>query len=303
MSTDTADHGHGRRRSDLPGAEPAVRDDAFAARDGSAPLSPAQVRTRSGDGVTTPGDAPRTREDDIDDGTPEGAGESDASEADETDDPATTPIAVAAPASSRRRGDGSARDNRHHPRRRRTDGPPDLEPPPTRKRGRAGWIAATVVFMLLFGGATALDWYLWNTTEEWEARSEALTEINYDLGARLSSEQQTTMQLASEIDLLTQQLATSNQKVTALSAEKASAVDESAFYLQQIDALEGTVSSAAGVANALHRCVDGQQELITYLQDAESYDPDELAAFSSSVRALCAEAERANERLQTALAE
>ncbi|WP_062134550.1 hypothetical protein [Demequina aestuarii] len=317
MSTDTDDYGHGRRRSDRAGAEPAVdegvRPDANPAHvdDASTPLLPEQIRTRS-DGpapASAPSHTGRGDAGDADDGTPEGEDESDASEADEIDDPASTPIpppvspATRSRSRGRRRVDGGVREVAIAQRRRRSDGLVDREPAPGRTPGRRGWIAATIVFMLLFGGAAALDWYLWNTSDEWEERAGVLTDVNYDLGARLSSEQQTTLQLTSEIDLLTQQLATSNQKVTDLSSEKASAVDESAVYQQEIDALETSVSSAAGVANALHRCVDGQQELVTYLRDAENYDPEELAAFSDSVRELCAEAEGANDRLQEALNE
>lgn len=170
-----------------------------------------------------------------------------------------------------------------------------------RQRSRAGWIAATFIFMLLFGSAAFLDWYLWNTTQEWQDHSRHLTEANYDLGARLSAEQQATLQLNSEIDLLTQQLATSNQTVIALSADKAGAVDQSALRQQEIEALEDNLDSAGSVANALHRCVDQQQQLAEYLRDSENYEPEDLEDFSSGVSTLCTAAELANDRLQEAL--
>ena len=187
-------------------------------------------------------------------------------------------------------------------RRRRTD-PPFEEPRRTRerRRGRAGWIAATFIFFLLFGSAATLDWYLWNTAAQWEQRANQLTEANYDLGARLSAEQQTTMQLNSEMDLLTQQLATSNQTVTDLSAEKAGAVDQSAIHLQEIEALEDNLTTAGSIANALHRCIDEQQQLENYLRDSENYEPEDLQDFSASVNDLCTRAEQANERLQSSL--
>ncbi|MFW7415807.1 hypothetical protein [Demequina sp. SO4-18] len=331
MSTDTADYSHARRRSDRAGEASAASDDVTT--EPEAPANPSEAPAPASAASPEPHQdstehyheagrddlaADESAIDDStidDDGSPDGDDESDASEADEIDDPATTPIPVpqAPEGRGRRRSDRIARHDARGHVRRRTDEPRARAPydydrdreivDPPRTRGRAGWIAATIVFVMLFGGAAALDYYLWNTAEEWETRAEMLTEANYDLGARLSGEQQTTMQLASEIDLLTQQLATSNQKVTDLSSEKANAVDESAFYLQQIDALEGDVSSASGVANALHRCVDGQQELVTYLRDAENYEPEELEDFSESVRELCAEAEAANDRLQNALSE
>lgn len=170
-----------------------------------------------------------------------------------------------------------------------------------RRRGRAGWIAATFIFFLLFGSAATLDWYLWDRAQEWEEHSHKLTEVNYDLGSRLASEQQTTMQLNSEIDLLTQQLATSNQTVTALSAEKAGAVDQTALHQQEIESLRDTLVSAGSVANSLHRCVDEQQQLAEVLRDSENYEPEDLENFSDSVSTLCDAAEQANERLQEAL--
>lgn len=187
-------------------------------------------------------------------------------------------------------GDGTSR---YEPRRktRRRD----------RRRGRASWITATFIFVLLFGSAGFLDWYLWNTTQEWQEHATELTEANYELGAQLSAEKQTILQLNSEIDLLTQQLATSNQTVIALSADKAGAVDQSALRQQEIEALEGTLVSAGSVANSLHRCIDEQQQLAEYLRDAENYEPEDLESLSAGVDELCSSAERANDRLQEAL--
>lgn len=170
-----------------------------------------------------------------------------------------------------------------------------------RRRARAGWIAATFIFFLLFGSAATLDWYLWNTTQQWQEHAGKLTEVNYDLGAQLANEQQTTMQLNSEIDLLTQQLATSNQTVTELSAEKAGAVDQSTIRQQEIEALEESLTSAGSVANSLHRCIDELHLLTEYLRDAENYEPEDLENFTATVNELCSSAEQANERLQEAL--
>ena len=300
MSTETAeDHGFARRRTDRATAEPAVADPAEATDDvapsaASAPsaATPPTASSVAPSAASAPGDYD-------DDDALDTDGESDASEADEADPPEPSPALVEPGLTDPERVAGAVRDDGRPHRRRRDDDERDLAPAP--RRGRAGWIAAVVVLVLLLAGAATLDWYLWRTSNEWEARSEALTAINYDLGGRLSAEQQTTMQLSNEIDLLTQQLATSNQKVTDLSAEKASAVDESAYYLQEIDALEQNVESAAGTASALQRCVDGQQELVTYLQDAELYDPEDLEAFRTSVDELCTQAEEANVRLQDSL--
>jgi chromosome segregation ATPase len=156
---------------------------------------------------------------------------------------------------------------------------------------------------LLLVVSVLLNRHLWMTTDDWEARSVALTDVNYELGEQLSREQQTTTQLESEIDLLSQQLATSNQRVVDLSASKASAEDESEYATQQIDQLTTSLSNASGVANALHRCVDGQQQLVTYLETPDNYEPEELADYAESVDQLCNAAERSSEQLREALAE
>ncbi|WP_084040246.1 hypothetical protein [Demequina sp. NBRC 110053] len=247
----------------------------------------------------------------LDDGTPESDAdpESDASEADE-DEPA--PAALVEHSAS-----GSVDEDGAPHRRRRSDPPPavfnyaddeherrrDHRRERPRRRGRAGWIATSIVLLLLLGVSVALNWHLWNTTEAWEARADELTTVNYDLGAQLSSEQATTMGLESEIELLSQQLATSNQRVLDLSAESQSAIDESTFASQQIDLLEGHLTTATSTATSLQRCVDGQQQLTQYLKTPDDYDPQELAAFEKSVSELCATAEQNQQRMLAELTE
>lgn len=254
---------------------------------------------------------------DEDDGTPESDAdpESDASEADELDDPAQddSPSTAIAAEDEHDATGAIARDGTPH-RRRRSDPPPvvfnyaDAEREPVRRRrrrsrGRAGWIVTTVLLLGLLGGAIALNWHQWETTEQWTARSDELTQINYDLGTQLAEEKATTAQLEGEIDLLSQQLATSNQRVIDLSAAKAGAEDASEFAQQQINQLTEDLTTAASVATALNRCVDGQQQLAEYLRTPDNYEPEELAEFESSVDELCATAEDASSRLREDLAE
>jgi len=246
---------------------------------------------------------------DLDDGTPESDydPESDASEADETDEVATaTPVeppATASAVADRRETTAGAVSHDGSPHRRRRNDPPPAAPVAApRRRGRAGWIAASIVLFLLLGAAVALDVHLWRTTDQWEARADDLTEINYALGEELSSEQSTTMQLESEIDLLSQQLATSNQKVVDLSAEKASANDASAFANQQIEELTGFLSQATAVASSMQRCIDGQEQLAEYLTEPDNYEPDQLAEYARGVSQLCDSARANNEALRAEMA-
>ncbi|GIG54320.1 hypothetical protein [Demequina activiva] len=266
---------------------PAPTEDEASA---PAAASPASAATASSPSISALSAA------DLDDGTPESDAdpESDASDSDEADEPGTVVAPVPA---------AVAPDGRPH-RRRKTDPPlPAQDHEPARRGRRAGWIVTTVLLLLLLTGSVLLNWHLWTTTDEWQARADALTDVNYDLGERLSREEQTTMQLGSEIDLLTQQLATSNQRVIDLGASKASAEDASEYASQQIDQLTTSLTNASAVANALHRCVDGQQQLVTYLENPDNYEPEELADYAQSVRQLCAAAESSNEQLREALSE
>lgn len=249
-----------------------------------------------------PGEAPSisaVSADDLDDGTPESDSdpESDASDPDEEDAPGTIVPPAPVPATA------VAADGRPH-RRRRTDPPEPTAETASAPRGRrAGWIVTVVLLVLLLATSVLLNRHLWITSDQWEARAASLTEVNYDLGEQLSREEQTTTQLESEIELLTQQLATSNQRVVDLSAGKATAEDASEYARQQIEQLTASLTNASAVANALHRCADGQQQLVTYLENPDNYEPEELTEYAESVGQLCEAAERSNEQLREALAE
>ncbi|WP_416811421.1 hypothetical protein [Demequina sp.] len=247
--------------------------------------------------------------DDLDDGTPESDAdpESDASDLDEVDNLEVGAAGTLVPVTV-----GAVRDDGDLHRRRRHDPPPEVFDyavaarrgrEPRQSGGRRGWIAASVLLFLMLGLSVALNWHLWTTAEAWEARSDELTDINYDLGDQLATEQSAGLQLESEIDLLSQQLATSNQTVIDLSAEKADALDATEYASQQIDTVTGHLTTATSVATSLQRCVDGQEQLIEYLGAPDNYDPVELAAFQKSVDELCTRAENANQRMRSELAE
>src|SRR5690606_2786353 len=124
------------------------------------------------------------RGDYLDDGTPEGDDETDPSEADVTDEPGSQPTptgpahagsATTSEIPIRRAGSEAELAQYGHgatPRRRRSDEWADRRDAAPQPRRRRGWIAATFIFALLFAGSAALDWYLWNTADQWEHRAE-----------------------------------------------------------------------------------------------------------------------------------
>ncbi len=105
-----------------------------------------------------------------------------------------------------------------------------------------------------------------------------------------------------ELEAVRTQLEAAQQRITELADEKARIGDDREAQAQLLD-YQNRVSEAAGtVASALDRCVQGQNQLITYLQTPERYDPSELRRFGQDVERLCQAASEANTALQAELA-
>ena len=66
---------------------------------------------------------------------------------------------------------------------------------------------------LILGGFTI---YLWVASDRWAARADSLEDQAYDLGQRLATEQAYVVDQTEQIDILTQQLATAQQRITEL---------------------------------------------------------------------------------------
>jgi hypothetical protein len=169
-----------------------------------------------------------------------------------------------------------------------------------RRRSPAAWVVACLLVVVLLA-AGALSAYLWRSTDAWRASS-----AGWEVLARESASQLATTQeeLATAQDELTEtkvQLATAQDRITELADEKAQLGDDSAAQ-QQLADYQARVSQAAGqVATALATCIDGQQQLIEYMEAADQYDAAELERFRDDVDTLCAQATDANTQLQTEL--
>jgi len=187
--------------------------------------------------------------------------------------------------------------------------PPAAEGPPTgpaadgapvrRPRRVARWTAA--VLAVLLAASLGLSGYLLVTTQEWQASSEGWEELARQHGADLAQTQAELAASTAELEATRGQLATAQERITALADEKARLGDDNQTA-QQLVEYQARVSAAAGeVATALATCIDGQERLIGYLADAESYDPDQLAQFAADVERVCGAASDANDALQEEL--
>jgi hypothetical protein len=173
--------------------------------------------------------------------------------------------------------------------------------PPTRSRRR--WLLPTTAAVLalttaLLGGATA---YLWHTSDAWEKRAADYESASKDLGAVLANTRADLKTTTADLAAVRAQLSTAQARIIELANEKAQIGDDREAQRLLVD-YQQRVSKAAGtVAQALDQCVQGQNELIGDLQQAELYDPAYLAARDTQVQALCQAATDANIALQSEL--
>lgn len=171
-------------------------------------------------------------------------------------------------------------------------------------KSRRPWIIATCILAVALIGAGYLGWRMWQINEEWQAYADDVTTANYDLGEQIASVQQNLTEKQQEVDLLSQQLATSNDRLTDVSAEKAAALDSQELTSQVITTLEETLSLGQAATATLNSCIDGLEQLTTYLEAPEDeYDPEQIAEYASNVSDLCDNADAATVRFQGALTE
>ena len=143
--------------------------------------------------------------------------------------------------------------------------------------------------------------HLYRTTEAWEARSDEYEEVARDLGGELATTRGALAGSQAELEGVRSQLATARARIIELADEKAQLGDDREVQQQVVDYQERVTEAAGKVALALEQCVQGQNQLIGYLQDADQYDPAELERYGTDVQTVCQTATEANAALQREL--
>lgn len=161
----------------------------------------------------------------------------------------------------------------------------------------------SLLLVAALAGGGWLTWRLLRTNDAWQEHAQEWQRLAERHGEDLAQSQADLEATQSELDAVSAQLATAQERITELADEKAQLGDESAFQ-QQLADYQSRVSTAAGdVATALATCIEGQESLIEYLDNAELYDADSLAAYRASVQQYCGDARDANAQLQAELAQ
>lgn len=154
-----------------------------------------------------------------------------------------------------------------------------------------------VLVLALGAGAT----YLLVATDRWQQSSKDWQLLALRTATERDAARADLASAQAELTDVSGQLATATARITELADEKAKLGDDAVVQQSLVD-YQSRVSQAAGsVATALATCIDGQQRLITYVEDADKYNPDDLARFRADVTRVCGQAEDANAALQREL--
>lgn len=173
-------------------------------------------------------------------------------------------------------------------------------PAPSHPRRTALAVLSLGLLLLLVLAVTATA-YLYGTSRAWQERAETYLETSRTLGQDLATARGELAGARSELAAVRGQLTTAQARIIELADEKAKVGDDREVQRQLVD-YQVRVNEAAGrVALALDECVQGQNQLIGYLQEAARYDAVELAQFGADVQALCQAATEANIALQREL--
>lgn len=180
-----------------------------------------------------------------------------------------------------------------------------------------------LVLSLVLSGVVT---YLMITTLRWQDHSTKMDITAHQLGTVLADTRSDLEGTVAQLELVSTQLASAQQRLIALANEKAQVADISEYRQQLLDYQVRVTDAASEVATKLEQCVSGQQQIIGELitivntppvvpiEDPDATDPapptatppaDPLAPLAQlrlDVAKVCEEASEANEALQEELA-
>ena len=165
------------------------------------------------------------------------------------------------------------------------------------------WMMLAGVLGIMLVASLVIVGYLWNINGKWQDQVESLTDTGYSLGDQVAQHETEIQQLESTNELLSGQLTAAKDTVLTLSDEKAQWNDETAFAQQQVDLLVDQVSTAQSVIAQLDRCIEGEQQLLAYMDAIEEYSPAQIEQYRNSVAGLCEAASVSVTEFQKSLTE
>jgi len=166
---------------------------------------------------------------------------------------------------------------------------------------RTALVVLSVVLAVVVAAAGGLTWYLLHVNAAWQEHSQQWQALAQREGADLAQARSDLEATRTELQGVTDQLTTAQNRITQLADEKAQLGDQTAAQ-QQLADYQARISTAAGqVATALATCIDGQEQLIGYIENSAQYDAQSLATYRQDVENYCGNARDANASLQAEL--
>jgi S1-C subfamily serine protease len=135
--------------------------------------------------------------------------------------------------------------------------------------------------------ALVLTAYLWVTTTQWQRTAGEWEDHATRYAAAAAALEQQLAGANTELAAARAQLATATGRISELANEKAQLGDENVASRQHLDYQARVSDAAAKVAVALGQCVNAQEQLIGYMEDADAYDAADLRRFRNQVGDLC----------------
>ncbi|KGM11245.1 hypothetical protein [Cellulomonas bogoriensis] len=159
-------------------------------------------------------------------------------------------------------------------------------------------VAALGVTLVLAVGTAA---YLGLLARAWFDRAVTYEAVAEDIGTELAETRAELAGTGAELDAVLTQLGNAQDRIVELADEKAQLGDDRETQRRVVDYQERVNEAAGRVALALDQCVQGQEQMIGYLERAELYEPADLDTFGQEVESLCQAATEANMALQREL--
>lgn len=140
--------------------------------------------------------------------------------------------------------------------------------------------------------------YLYVVATAWQERAEDLEAAARGIGADLADVAAERDDAATALASAQEQLAQTQDQLADLADAVAQTGDDREVQRQVAVSQTQLSAAASNVAQALESCIQGQAQLIGYLDDVDAWEPESLENFRTQVITYCDQATDAYERLQ-----
>lgn len=167
----------------------------------------------------------------------------------------------------------------------------------TARRPRRRWPVVTLTVLLLVSLGVA--GYLYAAATAWEQRAQDLETTARGIGIDLAEIAQERDETVQTLTAAQDELRQADEQLAELADAVAQTGDDREVQRQMANYQAQLSAAASNVAQALESCIQGQDQVIGYLDEIDAWDAESLASFREQVSTYCEQATDAYEQLQT----